>query len=408
MVTNSNIAASETRKPSVLDNFLSGDQIWARLRFFVFVILGLSLLVGSFFVRGSPPYLIAPCAAIVAAFTAGVLYLRDIYELGSFWQVFRYLFASFFGIHYPSLSVFGGKKVIKDGNANILDIIGGPGFVYVQPGNAVLFEGLRAPTRILPSGWHFVPRFETIQPIALEEQYGEIEESSAMSRDGFDVKIKHTRFGFQLAADRAPRSRENPYPYSTEAINNMIYNRTVSEEGLGEWYSGVESEIRKVLTGYINRNTLDHLTAPNEDGADPRGAIRRELLSPGVAKKLLAHGARLLWIDIGSFEIPNKLVEQQRLDTWQAKWMGDARVTRSYGEAQRITYQEIGRAEAQAEMVISIMHALEDLNPRGGTHQSMRDMILVRTAQLLEALSGSSQDNTVDSKSAPIEGKKGS
>jgi hypothetical protein len=101
---------------------------------------------------------------------------------------------------------------------------------------------------------------------------------------------------------------------------------------------------------------------------------------------LRKRGTELSWIDIGSFEIPNKQVEQQRLSTWQAEWMGNARLARSYGEAQRLAYQEIGRAEAQAEMLISIMHALSDVNLRGGTRQSLRDMILVRTAQLLEAM----------------------
>jgi hypothetical protein len=166
----------------------------------------------------------------------------------------------------------------------------------------------------------------------------------------------------------------------------MIYNRIVSEQGVEDWSSGVAGIIRGVISKYINRKTLDHLTAPEESGADPRGDIQRELHSQDVTNNLRQRGTELLWIDIGSFEIANKLVEQQRLNTWQAKWMGDARLARSYGDAQRLAYQEIGRAEAQAEMLISIMHALSDVNLRGGTRQSLRDVILVRTAQLLEAM----------------------
>jgi hypothetical protein len=185
----------------------------------------------------------------------------------------------------------------------------------------------------------------------------------------------------------------------------MVYNRVVSEQGLGDWSSGVAVDIRKVLTNYINRHTLDQLTAPEGTGADPRGDIKRELGSQNFANKLGSRGTELLSIDIGSFEIPNKQVEQQRLNTWQAKWMGDARLARSYGEAQRLTYQEIGRAEAQAEMLISIMHALSDVDLRGGTSESLRDMILVRTAQLLEAMS---ESNPEEEKPLPglVEGKK--
>lgn len=85
--------------------------------------------------------------------------------------------------------------------------------------------------------------------------------------------------------------------------------------------------------------------------------------------------------------------------------MGNARLARSYGEAQHLAYQEIGRAEAQAEMLISIMHALSDVNLRGGTRQSLRDVILVRTAQLLEAM-GESIPQEAKPLPGPVEGEK--
>jgi hypothetical protein len=394
------------RKESLSWNILAGNQKWGRLRLVLLGFILLALVTGSLMAKGSLRYLIAPIAACVAAFLAAVLYLRDIYEVDSFGQVAEYLFASCFGFSYPSLNVYGGKKVVKEGIENMLDVIGGPGYVLVQPGNAVLFEGQNAPAEIRPAGRHFVPRYQRIQPIALEEQYGEIEESSAMSRDGFDIHIKHTRFSFRLAADQVVRSRDNPYPYSTEAIKDMIYNRTFSDDEKGSWSAGVESEIRKVLIGYINKNTLDRLTAPTEEGADPRGEIKQELYSPSVTKKLLKRGAELLWIDIGSFEIPNKMVEEQRLSNWQAKWMGDARVARSFGEAQRLAYQEIGRAEAQAEMLISIMHSLADVNLKAG-NETLRDVVLVRTAQLLQTMGEVGANGATNNPPGNGEGKKG-
>jgi hypothetical protein len=378
--------SSERFLVTVIGKFLNGDRRWGMLRFFTFGGAACILFFLTFFVNGFWRYLIAPLLAVWLAFIAGVSYIRDIYELDDFWQAFRYLFAAFFGMAYPHISVYGGKKEIREGEANLLNVIGGPGIVFVSPGNAVLFEGKAAPTAIYAEGSHFVPRFETIQPIALEDQYGELEGISAMTRDGFDVRIGRTRFRFRLLANRGAGRRKKPYPYSEEAIYDMIYNRTVSEEGVGDWCSGVAGSIRRVISGYVNRNTLDHLTAPEESGADPRGDIQRELRSPAVMNALRQRGTELMGVDIGSFEIPNKQVEQQRLSTWQAEWMGNARLARSYGEAQRLAYQEIGRAEAQAEMLISIMHALSDVNLRGGTRQSLRDVILVRTAQLLEAM----------------------
>jgi hypothetical protein len=370
----------------LVEKLLSGDQNWAMLRLFSLGALAFILLVASVLIQGFWRYLIVPFFAFILAFLAGVRYIQDIYELEGLGHAFRFLFSGFFGVLYPRLSVSGGRKNLKKNDVNLLDAIGGPGFVFVQPGNAVLYEGQSGPLSIYTAGSHFVPRFETLQPIALEDQYGEMESISAMTRDGFDIKVGRTRFRFRLLSDPRTRSAHTPYSYSEDAIYDMLYNRTVAEDGLSDWGSGVAGDVRRVISNYINRHTLDQLTAPRETGGDPRGDIKKELRSAAVKNNLRRRGTELLSIDIGNFEIPNKLVEQQRLSTWQVKWMGNARLARSYGEAQRLAHQEIGRAEAQAEMLISIMHALADVNLRGGTSQSVRDMVLLRTAQLLEAM----------------------
>ena len=56
---------------------------------------------------------------------------------------------------------------------------------------------------------------------------------------------------------------------------------------------------------------------------------------------------------------------------------------RAYGEATRKSYQELGRAEARAEIIMSIAHALEDLELDGNTRQNLQKIFLVRTAHLL-------------------------
>jgi hypothetical protein len=405
MANNTQTRPSQESLSSLIKEVISGDRIWGRLRFILLGGLGFTLFLASFIVPGLGRFLIVPFFAGILAFMAGARYVQDIYELKELRQAFHYLFAAFLGFFYPKMSISGGKKSLKKGDVNVLDVIGGPGDVYVQPGNAVLFEGLTAPTAIHPAGRHFVPRFERIQPIALEDQFGELEGISTMTRDGFEVRIERTRFRFRLLANREAGLRKNPYPYDEGAIYDMVYNRTVSEEGLGDWSSGVASDIRKVIADYINRNTLDHLTAPEETGADPRGDIKRLVFSSEVVNKLRRRGTELLSVDIGSFDIPRKQVNQQRLNTWQAKWMGDARLTRSYGEAQHLAYQEIGRAEAQAEMLISIVHALSDVNLQRNDRQSLRDMILVRIAQLIEAM-GEGLPKEIHPLPAPGDGKK--
>jgi hypothetical protein len=121
-------------------------------------------------------------------------------------------------------------------------------------------------------------------------------------------------------------------------------------------------------------------------GRDPRQEIYDRLMGESTRKRLRERGAELTWIDVGHFDIPDKQVAEQRVAAWQAKWIGDAKIVRAYGEAQRTTYQELGRAEAQAEMLMSIVHALEDIGSQGDQQQHLRKVVLARIASLLDGM----------------------
>ncbi len=49
-------------------------------------------------------------------------------------------------------------------------------------------------------------------------------------------------------------------------------------------------------------------------------------------------------------------------------------------------YQELGRAEAQAELIVSITQAMEGIPISGDLVQSIKNILMARTAQLLDAL----------------------
>jgi hypothetical protein len=380
--------------PHGIEQFLTGNRKWGLGRFaFLLGMLTVLYGIGLWLGPGRWRLVLAPLAGVTLPILGGALYLREIYELESFWLALRYVISAFFGFFNPQLRVHGGRKVLKPEQTNLLEAVGGPGFVSVTPGNAVLFEGLRGPTAIHPSGWSFVPAFERVDAIALEDQSGEIEELSVTTRDGIEVKVKNARFRYRLSADLIRRTRNNPYPYAESAIFDMLYNRTVSEDGLSDWHSGIVKIIQGVIAQYISHHTLDHLTAPSDSGVDPRAEIKAKINSAQTAARLRERGAELLWFDVGIFDIPNKQVEKQRLSAWQARWIGDARLARSYGEAQRSAYQEIGRAEAQAELLISIMNALKEIDLNSGSRQNLRDLILLRTAQLLEMAGRSANPN---------------
>jgi len=76
-----------------------------------------------------------------------------------------------------------------------------------------------------------------------------------------------------------------------------------------------------------------------------------------------------------------------RQNLWAADWLGDARVTRELGLAKRQTYHELGRAEAQAELIVAIAESLRLATNSLDPAENMRKILLVRTAQLLDTYS---------------------
>ena len=75
-------------------------------------------------------------------------------------------------------------------------------------------------------------------------------------------------------------------------------------------------------------------------------------------------------------------------------------VVRAYGEARQLAYQDMGRAEGQADMLLSIIQALEeaglDSGHGAGASQSdrlrnLRSIIWMRIAQILAASAAESR-----------------
>jgi hypothetical protein len=251
-----------------------------------------------------------------------------------------------------------------------------------------------------------------VSALNLDDQHGLIPAVSAVTKDGIMVTVKDVRFRYRVWSDHretntaAGRSLTNPYPFTVRAIRSLTYNRTVSTTGPNTWHEMVKGVISGAISEYIARHQLDQITAPRYTDGNARKEISDQLGTLATREKLKDAGAQLLWCDIGHFEVDNKAVSDQRIDTWKAGWIGNADVTRAYGEAQRNAYQEIGHAEAQAEILMSIVHAFDDIDlAKDEKDRSIRNIVLVRTAQVLEALSTTTGEQTSD-KDTKKDGKK--
>lgn len=359
-------------------------------------------------------YLFAPLSAFLFIFISAAFYVRDIYHLPTLARTFHYVTASLFGIFYPRVQIDGGRINGEDPNdesdmeeKHLLRAIGGPGFALIQPGNAVAFRDWRELRGIQSNRLYFMRPFEMIAMVVnLEDQQGHIDESPAITRDGIRLRLKNIDYRYCVSRQTKERRDENqekdrivlrrpdtPYPFSEEAIKSIAYSFSVSDKGLEAWHQAVSRSVYGALVTFITSHDLDYLTAPRQDGQNPRRELRTELFDSAVSTSLRRVGAELHWMDIGHFDIDNlesdkeqDPVDQTRTRRWAAHWIGNAKTIRSYGEAKRIVYQELARAEAQAELVMCITDALRDVSFGPDQADTLRQIFLARTAQILDAL----------------------
>lgn len=332
----------------------------------------------------------------------GVYYIEDIYELDAFGAVLSHLLGAMFGGMLPSLRIVNGEKEIQGGRINVLDRIGGPGWLFVEPGNVVVLETLTAPSRILGAGEHKLKRGEIIKDIIRLGEYSEvIDEIISTTQDGIDVKVSGVEYRFCINShgkdskqdqDASLRTLKNPYPFSKKSVTDLVYNRSVSVDGkMGSWMNAVQGILKNIISEHIAAQDLDTLLSPPASGEHPMYDLRKKFDLPENREKIKAAGAKLVWVNIGNVAPLSVEIERQRMRVWLARQSGTARILRAQGEAEKISSRERGSAESQAAMLQSIAQALTEMNPnhdhdKAKTARNLWNIVLARTAQVLESM----------------------
>src|SRR5574338_49611 len=293
-------------------------------------------------------YLIPPLAVIIIATFAAAKYIQDIYNLESYSVALLYVASSFWGIAYPKLTVEDGQYQIDAGKVNRLAWIGGPGYLTIKPGNAVIMNDVDFDSEVFSSRRVFLSHYGSVVSIVdLNNQRGSVPSVSAVTKDGIPITVRNIEMRFRVWSSSQITAPSTPYPYDEQSIRDSVYQLVVTEKGVNAWSEMVKNMVVGQITGYIAERQFDEIVTPTLQKNKPRHEISRQLFSADTEKKLKRIGAKLLWYDIGHFEADRAALDQ-RLETWSAKWVGNANVVRARGEAQRSAYQELGRAEAHA------------------------------------------------------------
>ena len=351
-------------------------------------------------------YALAPFAAMVSVLLLGARYLQDIYELPSYSSALRYLVASMFdgppyslfllsGRLLPSLNISNGKAEDTDGDINLLQRLGGPGWLSVERGNVVLLEYLRSPAKVLGPGFHFIPRLLHVEEIFhLEDQHWEASPIVATTKDGIEVVVHDFQFGYRLASPHGTTLRKrtavDPYPFSAKSIWKLAYNPSVSGDGKRlPWGKWVQNKLDGVITDFINKSSIDELIVPSTRHL--REEVLSKICAPDLRKAVInTMGTEVTWLNIGSFDINDekigKEIKDYRLKAWFAQWTGKASLIRAEGKAEQISQTEGGRIEKTTSMLRGILQSLEDVNLDEDTDEHVWNIVLARTAQIMEAM----------------------
>ena len=373
-----------------------------RLGMVIFLIAGMAFWSASLFAQPERfpwilftlqglRYWIFPIAGFICAILLAGHFISNLYELSGVRSGIRHVFASAFSLGLPVMTIEQGRRTLAPDRPNLLDQVGGPGYIHVLPGNLALIENQTGPSNVFSQGDHLISRREHVKEvISLEDQHGYIEEINATTKDGIEMTVSEIRYHFRLRPSRrsgeyVPRSPLDPFPYTMQYMRNYAYNRSVTTSGLTPLSSAMNIIIMGGISDYINSHRFDDLTAPAWSVAPhPRGVIR-ESITNEMQDRFRNLGMELLWVDIGHFGVSQE-VWDWRVRTWGATWAGHASLERNLGKVRRLTYDRLARAEGRADALKLIIEKLEDARLGGEPAVNLRNLILLYTAQILDEL----------------------
>jgi hypothetical protein len=377
-------------------------------------------------------------ASFFIALQCAALYLADVFELEDASVARRFIWA---------VALSGSEEVIRISQGDVPEeyrsspayLIGGPGRVVVDLDSAALFEKPDGTPHVIgPTTKESYSRaslegFERFrQAIDTRDQYMDLHDQvKSRSLDGINVRAADVRLMFSIYRGGVKPSAENPYPFSKEAVEQVIYKATsrVTPGGVTpstyefSWINKMIGLIRNELNAFMSRNKLSAFLAsigipelekrkqreeaiveqaqrltqseqgflgPNEQKALPEFHSRRKLTSlftqfaDEFTKKAQSSGVELHWIGVGTWKTPAGLIPEKHLEAW--KLSSD----NLYRESEDVLYEL--EKEAILQKTVSLIQDvpvatyLNTTSEDKESKKAMRSLLLAYHQQLLEAV----------------------
>lgn len=321
-------------------------------------------------------YLPVFLAPFFIALQSAAIYLADVFELEDVSVARRFI---------NSVALSGSNESIRIRHGDIAEesrespayLIGGPGRVVVDLDSVALFERADGTPHIIgPTGREYggkasLEGFERFrQAFDIRDHYVELRDQDANSMavksrslDGISIKATDVRLMFSVyRGENNEPSAEFPYPFSREAVEQLVYkaNSRVTPEQPNpstfefSWVNNMIRLIRGRLGGFMSQHNLTEYMASiglpevekvkqreelirgqmqqltqSDDGTEerefkppPEFQTRHKIRSlfaqfaEEFTEKARNNGVELHWIGVGTWESPVKIVPERHLEAW--------------------------------------------------------------------------------------------
>lgn len=305
------------------------------------------------------------------------VYLDDIYELKDEELAADFLEDVTFGYGGEKITIKEGKIPEKDETSPII-LIGGPGRIQVNLDNVALLEKVDGePEVIFPrnESWK-LGRFERIREIGKYDEVGKREYAIINLRDqfvsGLSVKSR-TKDGIRIEAQgikiifsilRKPNidsdhDENDAYFFDEKAVQALVYNQTITTPEqpatsgipfpwdttivplvLSEFERLITSRALSEILATISQKEMDQASTNEETIAqmrvemtgmqaptggkketppqkfESRSKITAQFFSPAFKEKAAKLGVEIEWIDVGTWQLPNELIQDKHKEAW--------------------------------------------------------------------------------------------
>jgi len=320
------------------------------------------------------PIFLAP---FFIALQAASLYLADVFELDNVGIARGFIW---------SVALSGSEETIRVSQGAISEehkhsptfLIGGPGKVIVDLDSVAMFEKpdgtphIIGPTAKEPRARATLDGFERFrQAIDTRDQYVELRDQDTKSQsvksrslDGIPITATDVRLNFSVYRGGIKPSTENPYPFSKESIEQLIFQATskVTPESTNpstfefSWINRMINLIRGELGTFMSKHKLtaylastgmpelekiqqreeriseeiqkivpseQETAASTEPKSPPEFQPRSKVsnlftqFAEDFTKKAHNSGVELHWIGVGTWKTPIENVPEKHLEAWK-------------------------------------------------------------------------------------------